>query len=197
MWYRDEKSEFLQIGQFSLFHGWWLAHHIEKVLSLWRLRWSQWTSSWVIMTNNIMSNYDQWYHIQCMSNIVVPSSLLSDEREGNMVRHVWLGAKTLMPGLVFIYMHQIHSSIYAPSVDGWGDYVCIRRSLACLQGAIWGRLYRVCTWSGPRFDVLAMKLLSFQLKTFTDLLKWFNQCIKSWGIWITHLHQLQTSSCTI
>ena len=119
-------------------------------------------------------------------------SLLSEDRERNMVRHVWLGAKTLMPGLVFIYMHQIHSSIFAPSVDGWRDYVCIRRSLACLQGAIWGRLYHVCTRSGPRFDVLAMKLPSFQLKTFTVLLKWFDQCIKSWGIWITHLQQLQT-----
>ena len=93
-------------------------------------------------------------------------SLLLEDRERNMVRHVWLGAKTMMPGLVFIYMHQIHSSIYAPSVDGWVDYVCIRRSLACLQRAIWGRLYHVSIRSDPRFDVLAMKLPSFQLKTF-------------------------------
>ena len=188
MWYRDEKSEFLQIGHLSLFHGWWPTHHIEKVLSLWRLRWLQWTSFWVIMTDIITMHLEH----DCQT-----PSLLFEDRERYMVRHVWLGAKTLMPGLVFIYMHQIHSSIFAPSVDGWRDYVCIRRSLACLQGAIWGRLYHVSTRSGPRFDIFAMKLPSFQLKTFTVLLKWFNLCIISWGIWITQLHQFQPSSCTI
>ena len=152
-----------------------------------------------VITMNKLLNYNEWYHYNAcwtwLSKFKHQPSCLRTERDIYMVRHVWLGAKTLMPGLVFNYMHQIHSSIYAPSVDGWGDYVCIRRSLACLQGAIWGRLYHVCTRSGPRFDVLAMKLPSFQLKTFTVLLKWFNLCIISWGIWITHLRQFQTSSC--
>ena len=122
----------------------------------------QWTSSWVIMTDDIKMHVEH----DCQNSNTIPPVWGQREKYGPTCL---VGSKNVDAWLVFIYMHQIHSSIFALSVDDWVDYVCIRRSLACLQRAIWGRLYHVCTRSRPRFDVLAMKLPSFQLKTFTVL----------------------------